>query len=280
METIELTRAERRFRIWMLISAWMYATGGMEFLLGGDMILQTINSLSARVFPGLPLYPLPGTSTEGKFWLTLGLSMMAMITYICWAIYRDVRRNCRWATILLLSKFCSSVFYLGFFVADGHLAYLVGFLTDSPLFIITLALWVPATVGDRWIDDTEEDILAAIGEAMFPRGGAFPEGYVDFRKECIEDTRKMFAELYPTTRMGARMMLRALDLSPWFLLFSPATLRRLPIGKRQELLRRIEQHGFYGFRMIFLMVKIFVAMPFFNREKTLRAVGYLSREDV
>jgi hypothetical protein len=273
-----LTRAERRFRIWMFISAWMYAGAGLCFLFGGGLIVKSVNMLSARVFPALPLYPLPGASPEGKFWLALSLSMMAMITYICRSAYLDLRRNGRLVPILLLSKFCSSVFYMSFFVAYGHLANLVGFFTDGPLFLVTLALWLPAAVGDRCIDDVEEDILAAMGEAMFPRGGAFEAGYADFREECLADTRKMIAAYYPPTRVGVRAIIRVFDMAPMFMFVKPMTMRRLTIEKRQQVLRRLEHHWFYGYRMMFMAIKLVIALPFFNRDETARAIGYLPAE--
>ncbi|MFA6451692.1 MAG: hypothetical protein WCX65_19630, partial [bacterium] len=240
MDNGALTRAERRFRVWMFISAWMYAGAGLCFLFGGGLIVGGVNAFSARFFPALPLYPLPGASPEGKFWLVLSLSMMAMITYICRSAYLDLRRNARLVPILLLSKFCSSVFYMSFFIAYGHLANLVGFFTDGPLFLATLALWLPAAVGDRYIPEVEEDIIASFGEAMFPRGGAFEAGYMDFREECIADARRLFSMQYPPSRIGSRIMFRVLDMSPMFMMLRPVTFRRLSIEKRQQLLMRFE----------------------------------------
>lgn len=278
MENSELTRAERRFRVWMFISAWMYAVSGLSFLFGGGLIVKSINAVSARILPALPLYPLPGASPEGKFWLVLTLSMMAMITYICRAAYIDQRRNGRLVPVLLLSKFCSSVFYMLFFIAYRHLANLVGFFTDFPLFVVTLILWLPAMSGDKYMNDADEDIIAALGETMFPRGGAFEAGYADYRAECIEDARIMMAEQYPMARAGSRIMLRVLDISPMFLMFRPVTLRRLPYEKRRELLSRIEHHRFYGLRVMLMALKIFATIPFFNREEPAREVGYLQME--
>jgi hypothetical protein len=278
MGNVALTRAEHRFRVWMYISAWMYAGSGLFFLIGGGLIVKFVNMASARLLPSLPLYPLPAASPEGKFWLALSLSMMAMITYICRAAYLDPRRNGRLVPILLLSKFCSSVFYMGFFIAYGHLANLVGFFTDGPLFLVTLILWLPAEAGGNFIDETEEDIIAAIGEALLPRGGAFEAGYADYRDRCIVDARKLVAAQYPATQIGARAMLRILDLSPVYLSLRPVTLRRLPVEKRMELLKRIEHHSFYGLRVMLTAVKLFVTLPFFNVEENSRAVGYLPAE--
>lgn len=279
MDYYVLTRAERRFRVWMLISAWMYAASGLFFLIAGMRIAPFVNLISERFLPSLPAYPLPERGPEGAFWLVLCLSMMAMITWICRAAYLDLRRNGRLVPILLLSKFCSSAFYLYFFISKGQLAHLVGFFTDVPLFLITLALWLPAAVKDKYIDETDEEIIAAIGDALLPRGGAFEPGYMDFRVACIEDARAMLAAQYPMARVVSRVLLRAIDAAPVYLSFRPATLRRLPLEERQRMLKRIETHRIAPLRLIFFAVKMFVSLPFFNREEAERAVGYYRAEE-
>jgi hypothetical protein len=273
-----LTPAERRFRVWMLISAWMYALSGLFFLIAGTRIAPFVNAISGKVFPSLSLYPLPGSAPEGAFWRVLSVSMMAMITWICRSAYLDLRRNGRLIPVLLLSKFCSASLYLFFFATRGHLAQLVGFLTDGPLFLMTLALWLPAETGDRFMDGAEEDIIAALGDAFLPRGGAFELGYADVRDKCIADVRKMMAVQPPVTRLGSRILLHALDLSPVFLALRPVTLRNLPVEKRQEFLRRIECHRLAPLRLILFAIKLFVSVPFFNQPEAERAVGYLQPE--
>jgi hypothetical protein len=256
----------------------MYAVTGICVLFGGGLILRVINGISARVFPALPLYPLPETSPEGEFWLVLSCSMLAMIAYICRSAYLDFRRNGRLVPILLLSKFCSSVLYLAFFITNGPLAYLVAFCIDGSLLLLTFALWLSAASVECLISCVDEDIIAAIGDALFPRGGAFDIGYSDFREANIDDTKKMFAAYYPHMLLGVKLMLRAFDWSPLFLIFRPTTIRRLPLEARQQLLRRIENHWFFGLRMMFTAVKLFVAMPFFNRGEAVMAVGGTSGE--
>jgi hypothetical protein len=278
MNDILLTNAERRFRAWLFITAWMYAIAGLCFLFGGGEIIRAINAFSAIGTPQLPPYPLPADSPDGKFWLALSVSMMAMLVYISRAAYLDLRGNGRLVSLLLLSKFCSSVLYLALFATCGCLAYLVGFVTDASLLLATLAFWLPAAAGDQVIDTVEADIVAAIGDAMFPRGGPFEWGYLDFREECLNDTRRMFAAYHPPVLLGARILLRVFDLSPVLLTLRPATFRRLPAAKRQQLLQRLERHWFFGFRAIMMAFKLIVAVPFFNRDETMRAVGYLPKD--
>lgn len=277
METDTLTRAERGFRLWMYISAWMYGLSGLFFLVVGSRIAPFVNTVSER-FTALPPYPLPAAGAEGAFWQALSLSMMAMITWICRAAYLDPRRNGRLVPLLLLSKFCSSAFYIAFFAARGHLVCLVGFLTDFPLFVATLVLWLPAAAGDKFIDGAEEDILMAVGEALMPPGGAFDVGYADARERCLADARRMFAAQSPLALAVLRFMLRALDTLPVIMTLRPVTLRRLPPEERRKFLSRLDSHRSSTLRMIFFTAKLEALLPFFNQPEVEREVGWTLEE--
>lgn len=278
MPVSQLTRAEQVFRRWMLISAWMYAVSGLFFLVAGPHMAWVFNDLGDRLTFALgvvlPAYPLPADDREGAFWLVLSLSMMAMITYICRAAYLDLRRNAGLVPLLLLSKFCSSAIYLGFFLATGQLAHLVGTLTDGPLFLVTLALWFPASRGDRFLDRTEEEIYLAAGETLAPRGGAFEAGYADFREESLKDAQRLFAALSPVALAVFRMMLRFVDLLPIFIIRKPRTFRRLKPEERLAFLNRLEHSPRTAVRMTFFAIKLDVLLPLFNRPEMERVTGW------
>ena len=272
------TPAERRFRVWMYISAWMYGLAGLFFLVAGMHIAPFVNAVSERFLP-LPLYPLPAAQPEGAFWLVLSLSMMAMITWICRSAYLDLRRNRRLVPVLLLSKFCSSVFYLGFFLAHEHLVHLVGALTDGPLFLATLIMWLPAAPGDRCIDETEEDILAAMGEAFIPRGGEMEQGYADFRERSLADSRRLLSVQSPASLMMLRIMIRFIDAMPLLLRGKLVAFRRLPLEQRQDILMRMEQHPRTIVRLSCFAIKIQVLQGFFNQPEVERATGWTLEEE-
>lgn len=269
-----LTAAERRFRLWMYISAWMYGVSGLFFLIAGWSIAPAVNAAVKDLLP-LPLYPLPAHGPEGAFWRVLAVSMMAMITYICRAAYLDLRRNAGLVPLLLLSKFCSSAVYLAFFAGNRQFVHLVGALTDGPLFLVTLWLWLPAS-GGGCISATEEDILAAVGDALMPRGGPFETGFADVRGACIADARTLLAGMAPAARAVLRLMLHLLDLAPLYLSLRPATLRRLPLERRAALLHRID--SLPVLRYMILAVKINILSPFFNRPEIERIVGWTREE--
>jgi len=266
---MQLTREERVFRGWMFICAWLFGFGAVLFLFWGDWIPRCINAVSVR-FVSLPLYP----DTEGVFWRVLSVSMMAMITWVSLALYRDLRANGPLVAVLLISKFCSTALYAAFFVQRHELVCLVGALTDAPFFLVTWALWYAARPGARCLDRTEEQILLALGTATLPRGGAFAEGYDDLAEACLADVRRIISAQDVATRLLTRLALRALDLMPILLTLRLHTLRGLPLQERGAVLAQVETHRSASLRLLLTSLKALVAMPFFNQPGVMRAIGY------
>ncbi len=127
-------------RVWMIISAVIYAVGLLSFMFGQNMLIENLNRASRLIFrERLPLAPL---STE-KFWLVLVNSMMLMLVVICLFVAADVERFHAMVVVLLFSKaFSSSQYLYLFLVQKRYFAYLVGFLTDGPLFVVTLVIYL------------------------------------------------------------------------------------------------------------------------------------------
>jgi hypothetical protein len=200
--------------------------------------------------------------------------MMAMITWIALAVYRDLRANGPLVPVLLICKCCSTGLYAVLFVRRHELVYLVGALTDAPFFLITWALWYAARPGARCLDRKEEQILLALGTAMLPRGGAFPEGYEDVEEACLADLRQIVSAQDVTTRLITRVALRTLDLLPILLTWRRHTLRGVPLEERSRLLARLETHRFAPLRLLLVPLKACVVLPFFNQPGVARAIGY------
>lgn len=263
--------AERVFRIWMLISTCMYVLGCVSFVLIGQFIPPVINSIS-RAFLPLPLYPLPADTPEGAFWRVLAVSMMAMITWICAQAYRDPRKHGNLVAVLLVSKGCSTLCYTVFFILYGHLAYIIGFVTDGPIFLITAALWYAAAGGERCLTAGEERILMAIGDAFMPRGGRFAFGYDDAPAPCLADTSRMLSALDMRTMVMIRLSLHLLNWA------SIPTFRRrltsLALHERVQVLTRLEVKRNALLRMVLVTAKVLTIAPFFERPEAIEAVGY------
>ncbi len=126
-------------RYWMIISIIIYSLSGLYFLLFPNRLLNQLNTVSGWLFkekfPPIPL------STE-KFWLVLSTSMMLMLVVISVFVAVNPEKYLQMVVIMLFSKFCSSALYLLFFLKDKYFAYLVGSLTDGPLFLITLIFYL------------------------------------------------------------------------------------------------------------------------------------------
>jgi hypothetical protein len=125
-------------RGWMIISAFMYFFAGLSFLFLQNYLLGQINRLMAVFMSSRPQMPL---STE-KFWLVLTSSMMLMLTVLCIFVAVDPEEYKAMVVIILLSKACSTGLFIWFFVKDKFPAYLVGALTDGPLFLVTFVLFI------------------------------------------------------------------------------------------------------------------------------------------
>ena len=129
-------------RNWMIVSVILYVGGGFNFLLGQNRLLEVMNRVSTRLFRDrLPLIP---ASTE-KFWLVLTTSMMLMLVVCCGMAAISVEKYYLLVIPVLFSKACSTFSYLILFsFQKRYFAYMVGALTDGPLFVITLIIYLRA----------------------------------------------------------------------------------------------------------------------------------------
>jgi hypothetical protein len=273
MDNTKLLPAERAFRMWMLISALMFGFAVPFFFFGGAWIVPVINFISGHLC-SLPPYPLPPDGMEGAFWRVLGVSMMTMLTWASWKIFQDVRRYSHLTPIILLSKCCSTSLYLVLFASDHHLAYLIGALTDGPIFVLTFVLWYLSRPADQCIDAREEDILAAIGEAFAPPGGAFGVGFADLRRECLADVRRSLASLSPMPLLGTRLLIRAVNIAPLLAGLRLGTLLSAAPAERSALLTRLESHRWWLFRGMVMGLKTVTMLAFFNQDGVAQTVGY------
>jgi hypothetical protein len=137
-----LTRHEKQLVLLLKIWIFCFAGGGLYFLLFQNVLIKQINFFSSDILKlNLPLHP----ESPDKFWLALTLSMMATITALSYIAQKDIRKNIGYVIPLLIAKFVSTFFFiLFFFIHINSLAYIVGALTDGPIFIITLVFYIRA----------------------------------------------------------------------------------------------------------------------------------------
>jgi len=257
-----LTPAEKRFRLWMWLSFWMYTLGIPLFLLLGRQVAALLNGLP-RTLLQLPPYPAAGSGMEVAFWQILGVSLMGILGVLCLYIARDVRRYGPAINALLCAKFISTVCYAFLFLGSGNLAYLVAVLTDGFIFTFSWTLWFLASPADNVLDEWETQVLTAAGETVLPRGGAFPEGYADARERCLADLKRFLGAQAPLEIAGSRLMLRALDLMPLCLLRF-RRFHKMTQEERVAYFEGLERSRISPLRLMAIAVKLYVVMPFFN----------------
>ena len=144
--SMELTCPERHLKRLMQVWALLFGFGAVLFLFAGNLILMGGNWISAY-FLHLknPLMPMPSE----HFWLALTTSMMVTITAIAYHIQRDVVTNKGLTSLLLISKFTSTLVFLGMYFFDApYFNYLLGSIfCDGPIFLITLFFYRRAIRG-------------------------------------------------------------------------------------------------------------------------------------
>jgi len=140
---MELTKDEKVMKTTALAYALMFAGAVSVFIFAPGLLFDVINGISRDLFPALP-----AAADSGKFWLSMTVSMMAVIIALSLFIHSDVKKNHMMAIPLVTAKFTSSFFGLAFFIlgfASGSgtntLANLVIFITDFPLGLFMLLVW-------------------------------------------------------------------------------------------------------------------------------------------
>jgi hypothetical protein len=130
-------RAERFVVFNLRLLAVSFAVVGILFIAVPDGVLDVISDLGDTIgsFPDAP-------HTVEEFWLALGFAYMVVITGICLVVQADVVRFRPFLLVLAAGKTASSLGALGFFVFDDDVfIYLLNFLVDGYLALLSLLLW-------------------------------------------------------------------------------------------------------------------------------------------
>lgn len=116
------------------VLSFTYFVAGCTFLFLTNPLIAAMNVLHSLLPESLGL--LPANQSPDHFWIFLVFSMMMMLVFSCRQI--SLRPfDLSWHQIHILSKGISSLgFILGFFLHSPSVAYLIGFSTDFPLFLV------------------------------------------------------------------------------------------------------------------------------------------------
>jgi len=130
-----------RFVVWSLrLLAASFAVVGLLFIVTPDGVLGTLDDVGDWFGEFTP-----APETAEQLWLALGFAYMTVITGICLMVQADVVRYRPLLLVLAAGKAASSLAALGFFIFDQDVfAYLLNFLVDGALVLVTLFLWSAA----------------------------------------------------------------------------------------------------------------------------------------
>jgi hypothetical protein len=130
------TIAEKRLGYWMAISAFLYFSGGLVFLLLPRPLLETLDAIGKLLHLAAVL---PGAMSAERFWNLLAFSMAMTITTASVLVARDPVANKGFCIPVMFSKVASWLSALIYFlVVSRAFAHLVIFLADFPLFVLTV----------------------------------------------------------------------------------------------------------------------------------------------
>ena len=254
--------------------AWTFAVVGLIFLLAPNGTVRTINAVGSifRVFP-------PAPESELRFWLSLGVAYMALVTLLAWRIADDPRANRGLMPILAAGKFASSFTCLLFFLFDRPtFLYLLNFLVDGSILLIVLGCYA-------WVGAVEQsarhaaepsrrvaELLALLTDTMAPESGAFPLG------ACTPKLRQAvwnyFAQLHPLGTVGLTAILYVIEYGPYA--FGPRRCRfsAMRPTERDAYLAGWE-HSRLAFRRPLLNgLKLAIMLVFYDAPEVCAQIGY------
>jgi hypothetical protein len=257
---------DRGLRVLFRVLALAFATTGLLFLLFPDGTIATLNATGGLL--GLP----PAPPSALRFWLSLALAYMVLVTILAATIARDPRRHAGLMPILAAGKATSSLTCLGYFLASSPaFIYLANALVDGSLALVTLAAWGVVGLADERHAARDGARLRAVLEALVPRGGAFPLGAADTDLDAV--LARYFASLHPLGPLGLRLLLLALEYGG-VVFERTGPFSRLPPEAREAALASWEHSRLGLRRQLLASLKLLAMMHFYERPDAARAVGW------
>jgi uncharacterized protein (DUF362 family) len=158
----DYTTSEKCLTYLMKIYSILFLVWGYVFLLFPRFTLEAIDRLGLWLLDENSLFKwlgwelrhgkvyAQGTSqgTDAEyFWVFLSFSMMMTIAACSYIASKDIRKNRSVIVPLILAKLASSLCAFTFYYSRGIFAYLVIFITDFPLVLLTLYFYLKADSG-------------------------------------------------------------------------------------------------------------------------------------
>src|SRR5881409_1927887 len=141
--------------------ALAFAATGLLFFLFPDGTVRALNAA------GSPLGFPPAPPSALRFWLSLGLAYMVLVTLLAALIARDPRGRAHLMPLLAAGKATSSLTCAGYFVLSlPAFVYLANALVDGALALLALGAWVVVWATDEAPAARDAALLRAVLDAL------------------------------------------------------------------------------------------------------------------
>src|SRR2546425_7116829 len=185
-----------------------------NIVLGGEscfFFFQAEDGIRDKLVTGVQTCALPISPPSAlRFWLSLGLAYMVLVTLLAAQIARDPRGRAHLMPLLAAGKATSSLTCAGYFVFSlPAFLYLANALVDGALALVALGAWAVVWATDEAPAARDAGLLRAVLDALVPRGGPFPLGAADTDLDAA--LARYFARLHPLGPAGLRLLLRAIE---------------------------------------------------------------------
>jgi hypothetical protein len=258
---------DRSLRLLFAALALAFAATGLLFFLFPDGTVAALNAA------GRPLGFPPAPASALRFWLSLGLAYMALVTILAAEVARDPRGRAHLMPILAAGKATSSLTCLGYFAfSSPAFLYLANALVDGTLAATVLAAWAAVWATSEAAAARDTVLLRAVLEALVPRGGAFPTGAADTGLDAA--VTRYFARVHPRLGpVGLRLLLRAVEYGA-VVFERTRPFSRLAPAARESALAAWETSRLGPRRQLLASLKLVALLHFYERPEVWAHLGY------
>ena len=257
---------DRPLRLLFTAFAAAFAGTGLLFFCFPDGTIATLNATGALV--GFP----PAPPSALRFWLSLAVAYMVLVTLLAWSIARDPRGRVHLMPILAAGKATSSLTCLGYFAfSEPAFVYLLNALVDGSLALMTLGAWAWVALTGDAAAARDPVLLRAVTGTLLPHGGSFELGAADTDLDAT--LTRYFAALHRLGPLGLRLLLLALEYGT-VVFERTAPLSRLDPAARERALAGWETSRLAARRQLLASVKLLAMMHFYERPAAWPGIGY------
>ena len=243
-----------------------FATTGLLFFLFPDGTIRALNAAGSRF--GFP----PAPASELRFWLSLAVAYMVLVTLLAAEIARDPQGRAHLMPILAAGKATSSLTCLGYFVASSPaFVYLANFLVDGSLALLVIGAWAVARAAGDAGADRDAALLRAVLDALVPRGGPFATGAADTDLDAA--LVRYFGSLHRLGPLGLRLLLLAIEYGT-VVFERTRPFSRLDPAARERALAAWETSRLGSRRQLLASLKLLALMHFYERPEVWAGIGY------